>query len=54
VDRILELAALLRSFRADVQPLVQLDRHRSHKEQIFYGECHGRRPKRVLVKVIGE
>ena len=23
-------------------------------EQIFYGEFHGRRPKRVLVKIIGE
>src|SRR5215467_10713139 len=23
-------------------------------EQIFYGECNGNRPKRVLVKVIGE
>ncbi len=25
-----------------------------HREQIFYGEFDGRRPKRVLVKVIGE
>jgi thiamine phosphate synthase YjbQ (UPF0047 family) len=23
-------------------------------EQIFYSECDGRRPKRVLVKIIGE
>jgi thiamine phosphate synthase YjbQ (UPF0047 family) len=23
-------------------------------EQIFCGECDGRRPKRVLVKIIGE
>jgi len=23
-------------------------------EQIYYGECHGKRPKRGLVKIIGE
>jgi len=28
--------------------------HTRYLERIFYGEFDGRRPKRVLVKIIGE